>query len=60
MIGLRYLLACVVAPLFLLAAAFKLRDAYRSVDGKRQNTRQGALYVLAALAWLLAAFLIRA
>ena len=57
--ALRYIIAFGVAPLFFLAAIAKMAAARRSPDRRAQFRRHALLYGLAALAWLLAAFLIR-
>jgi hypothetical protein len=58
--AVKYLIAFGVAPLFLLAGILKTRAALHSSGKKKPLMRQGVLYLLAALVWLLAAFGLRA
>jgi hypothetical protein len=56
---LKYVIALVVAPLFFLAAAAKLRNALQTPEQRRILLRHSVLYSLAGLAWLLFAFGLR-
>jgi hypothetical protein len=57
--SLKYGIAFVVAPLFFLAAATKLRNALQAPEQRRILLRHSVLYCLAGLAWLLFAFGLR-
>lgn len=57
--GLKDVIAFGVAPLFFLAAAVKVGAALRLPEGRRKLIRQGVLYGLAGLVWLLVAFCLR-
>jgi hypothetical protein len=59
MSALQLLLAFVVAPLFFLAAAFKLGTVRRFPEQKNKLIRQVVLYGLAGVAWVVAAFCLR-
>jgi hypothetical protein len=58
--SLKYVIAFAVAPLFFLAGIAKVVAARRSPEGKRALLRQGALYGLAGVVWLLVALFLHA
>jgi hypothetical protein len=57
--GIQNMGAFGAAVLFLLAAAVKVGSALRSPGRRRELMRQGILYCLAGLMWVLVAFRFR-